>query len=114
MEKHTICKIRDTYQAIKEFETKFEEAFNMSLNEAMLLCLLDEKGASTAGEAAEALCLTASNTSKVIRLVEDKGLLKRSFDKTDRRKIIFCLTKKGETTLNSIKQKDIALPYILQ
>lgn len=35
-----LCKIRDVYRAIAEFETQFIQQYNLSLNEGMLLCAL--------------------------------------------------------------------------
>ena len=35
-----LCKIRDIYRAIAEFEAQFEQAYGLSLNEGMLLCTL--------------------------------------------------------------------------
>lgn len=34
----TLCKIRDMYRAIAEFEIRFEKAYQLGLNEGMLLC----------------------------------------------------------------------------
>ena len=71
----TLCKIRDLYRAIAEFETRFEKAHHLCLNEGMLLCCLSRKKRLSSGEIAEQLGLSNSNTSKVIRSVEDKGYI---------------------------------------
>ena len=63
----TLCRIRDIYRAIAEFEVKFMQEFDLSLNEGMLLCTLLNTPKRTSSEIAEALGLSASNTSKVIR-----------------------------------------------
>ena len=68
----TLCRIRDIYRAIAEFEVKFMQEFDLSLNEGMLLCTLLNTPKLTSSEIAEALGLSASNTSKVIRSVEDE------------------------------------------
>ena len=34
----TLCKIRDVYRAIAEFEVQFTQMYDLSLNEGMLLC----------------------------------------------------------------------------
>ena len=34
----TLCRIRDIYRAISEFEVQFMQEFDLSLNEGMLLC----------------------------------------------------------------------------
>lgn len=40
-----LCKIRDIYRAIAEFEGQFVQQYDLSLNEGMLLCtLLDTPG----------------------------------------------------------------------
>ena len=75
----TLCKIRDLYRAIAEFETRFEKAHHLCLNEGMLLCCLSRKKRLSSGEIAEQLGLSNSNTSKVIRSVEDKGYIERNF-----------------------------------
>ena len=68
----TLCKIRDVYRAIAEFEVQFTQMYDLSLNEGMLLCTLLNTPKLTSSEIAEALGLSASNTSKVIRSVEGK------------------------------------------
>ena len=60
----TLCRIRDIYRAIAEFEVKFMQEFDLSLNEGMLLCTLLNTPKLTSSEIAEALGLSASNTSK--------------------------------------------------
>ena len=91
----TLCRIRDIYRAIAEFEVKFMQEFDLSLNEGMLLCTLLNTPKLTSSEIAEALGLSASNTSKVIRSVEDKKLITRLVGKTDKRQMHFALTPEG-------------------
>ena len=38
----TICMMRDLYKALAEFEAQFEKEYDLSLNEAMILCALQE------------------------------------------------------------------------
>ena len=38
----TICMMRDLYKALAEFEAQFEKEYALSLNEAMILCALQE------------------------------------------------------------------------
>lgn len=56
----TLCRIRDIYRAIAEFEVKFMQEFDLSLNEGMLLCTLLNTPKLTSSEIAEALGLSAS------------------------------------------------------
>lgn len=50
----TLCRIRDIYRAIAEFEVKFMQEFDLSLNEGMLLCTLLNTPKLTSSEIAEA------------------------------------------------------------
>ena len=67
----TLCRIRDIYRAISEFEVQFMQEFDLSLNEGMLLCTLLNTPKLTSSEIAEALGLSASNASK--RFQRDSG-----------------------------------------
>ena len=63
--------------------------YDLSLNEGMLLCTLLNTPKLTSSEIAEALGLSASNTSKVIRSVEEKKLITRLIGKEDKRQMRF-------------------------
>lgn len=40
----TICVMRDVFKAMARFEDAFEKVYQVSLNEAMILCALQEPG----------------------------------------------------------------------
>ena len=107
----TLCRIRDIYRAIAEFEVKFMQEFDLSLNEGMLLCTLLNTPKLTSSEIAEALGLSASNTSKVIRSVEDKKLITRLVGKTE---MHFALTPEGKSRITVIKNSTPEIPALLQ
>lgn len=111
-----LCKIRDMYRSIAEFEARFEECYGLCLNEGMLLCTLSnsEKGQLSSGELAEHMGLTTSNTSKVLRSVEKKGLVNRIMGEKDRRQMYFSLTDTGREALKKIKCSEIELPPLLE
>lgn len=108
-----ICKIRDIYRAISEFEQTFSNQFGICLNEAMVLCALLDRQTMTASELAEVLGVTQSNASKIIRMVEDKAFVDRVFGKEDRRQMLFSLTEAGKEKINVLKCSDIAMPELL-
>lgn len=108
----TLCLIRDLYRAINDFEIKFFEKHNLCLNEGMLLCALQSEEL-TSGEIAEILNLTASNTSKVIRSVEEKGLISRVMGKKDKRQMFFSLSPDGRACLESLRTEKVEMPPIL-
>ena len=75
-----LCKIRDLQRAVHQFESAFEKRYGICLNEGMTLCSLSKTGRLCPGELGELLGLTPSNTSKVLRSVEQKGLVTREHD----------------------------------
>ena len=110
----TLCKIRDVYRAIAEFEVQFTQMYDLSLNEGMLLCTLLNTPKLTSSEIAEALGLSASNTSKVIRSVEGKKLITRLIGKEDKRQMRFSLTTEGKNRISDIKNATFELSGLLQ
>mgnify|MGYP002749742742 CR=1 FL=1 len=96
------CKIRDFYRAITDFETRFEKRYGLCLNEGMLLCCLRQEPRLSSGDIAKQLGLTHSNTSKVIRSVEKKGLIERILGDDDKRQMYFSLTQEGERCLKEL------------
>jgi len=109
----SFCKIRDVYRAIIDFENKMENTHHISLNEGMLLCCLENNDKLASSKIAEQLNLTCSNTSKVIKAVEEKGYITRALDNKDKRSMIFSITPKGMEKLREVENTDIDIPNIL-
>lgn len=109
----TLCTIRDIYRSIREFEEYFQQKHDLSLNEGMLLCSLKEKKLSSS-ELAEALALSGSNTSKVIKSVENKGFIERALGKEDKRQMYFTLTQLGNDILKTIKKEEDEIVSLLK
>lgn len=107
-----LCAIRDVCRSIADYENKFQKVFSMCLNEGMILCCLKESRLSS-GEIAEQINLTCSNTSKLIRSVEEKGYIKRVLGDKDKRQMYFVLTKEGKKILNDIEERDLEISYPL-
>lgn len=97
-----LCRIRDIYRSINDFEVEFFARHGVKLNEAMLLCSLSKMGECSAGQIAELLGLSSSNSSKVITSAENKGLIGRIVGKEDKRQMFFRLTPAGETCIEKI------------
>lgn len=110
---HKLCKIRDIYRIIQEFEQEFENKYNISLNEGMLLCVLSNRGSASSGELAKELGLTCSNTSKIIKSVERKEFIKRVLGEVDKRQMYFTLSENGKKQLTLLKCSDLVIPDIL-
>ncbi len=98
-----LCRIRDIYRLINDFESRIQESHGVGLNEGMLLCSLLTLGKCTSGKIAELLGLTLSNSSKVITSAEKKGLIERMIGTEDKRQMYFVLTERGKDCINNIK-----------
>ncbi len=109
----TLCQIRDVYRAIYDFELNFQHLYDLGLNEGMLLCSLNAQKYSS-HELAGVLGLSKSNTSKVIKSVENKGLIRRIVGKEDKRQMYFMLTELGREKLESIKCAEFSIPESLK
>jgi DNA-binding MarR family transcriptional regulator len=108
----SLCLIRDIYRSIREFEIEFQQKYDLCLNEGMLLCSLGSNKFYS-GEIAEKLGLTNSNTSKVIRSIEDKGFIERILGEGDKRQMYFRLTVTGEDMLREIGCEDQRIKEII-
>ena len=112
---NTICKMRDIYKALSVFETAFEEMYAISLNEAMVLCALREAEKEITSTAiSERTEMAPSHTSKVIRAVEDKGLIRRALGEVDKRQMYFNLTEAGKKRLDELDLDKVEVPEILK
>lgn len=109
----TQCQVRDVYRAIYDFELNFQQLYDLGLNEGMLLCSLNTQKYSS-NELASVLGLSNSNTSKVIKSVEKKGLIRRIVGKEDKRQMYFALTDLGKKKLESIKCAEFDIPETLK
>ena len=107
-----ICTLRNIYKAIGECELQLIKQFGLNLNEAMTLCTLYNQSLC-ASEIAEAAGMQCSQTSKVIKSLEKKGLLERQFGKSDKRNMFFALTSSGKDIQQQITNYDLCIPKIL-
>jgi DNA-binding MarR family transcriptional regulator len=108
-----ICTLRNVYKAISDCEQQLITQFGLNLNETMALCSLSQQPLC-ASELAEAAGMQCSQTSKVIKSLEVKGLIERALGKTDKRNMFFILTEKGDKMLNSIQEYELCIPEILK
>ena len=107
--------MRDLYKALSRFENNFEAVYGVSLNEAMILCSLDEAQQElTSSELAQRTEMTPSHTSKVIGFTEEKGLIERSLGKVDKRQMLFKLSPKGAKLVKEFALDRIQIPTLLR
>lgn len=94
-------------------KTNFSKRHELSLNEGMVLCCLKD-GKLSSGAIAEEMNLTCSNTSKVIKSVEERGYIERILGESDKRQMYFVLTEAGKQKLSDIVTESVDIPEILQ
>lgn len=120
MTREQMQRLRLIYRSIASMEATMQAQYGVNLNEVALLCMLNGCGcgqgstAMTAGEIAEGLGLTCSNSSKVIAHVEKKGLIERRLDKGDKRLMLFTLTRAGIDFARTMRCCELPIPSELQ
>lgn len=102
----SICELKDIYKSLYKFERDFQSQYDMTINEAMVLCYLYNGDTRSAGEICEYIGLSASRVSKVINAVEKYGFIERNISPTDKRQMLFSLTTSGLRKITEMKQSD--------
>lgn len=111
----TICAMRDVFRALTDFESSFEKIYRLSLNEAIILCTLKcstEK--ITATDLSKQTDLSPSHTSKMLRILEEKGLIIRSLGSKDRRQMYFQLSPAGRQRVDTLELDKVEIPELLK
>ena len=102
-----ICKLKDVYKALYNFEKKFAEMNEITINEGMLLCCLKDGKPKSANDLCDFVGLSNSRVSRVINTVETKGYIKREMGATDKRQMIFTLTDSGKQKTKEMQAKNL-------
>lgn len=91
-----ICKLKDIYKALYNFEKNFADKNGITINEGMLLCCLKDGSSKPANELCDFIGLSNSRVSRIINTVESKGYIMREMGTIDKRQMFFTLTDKGK------------------
>lgn len=111
----TICAMREVFRAMTSFETAFEKVYRITLNEAMILCTLkDATEKMTATRVSKSTDLSPSHTSKMLRILEEKGLIIRTLGHEDRRQMYFHLSSAGKQRLSELEMDKVEIPELLR
>ncbi|NDV78870.1 MarR family winged helix-turn-helix transcriptional regulator [Dysgonomonas sp. 511] len=102
-----ICKLKDIYKALYNFEKEFAETNGITINEGMLLCCLKDGKPRSANELCDFVGLSNSRVSRIITAVEDKGYINREMGAVDKRQMIFSLTTKGIEKTKEMQAKKL-------
>lgn len=112
----TICVMRDVFKAMARFEDAFEKVYQVSLNEAMILCALQEASPNnmTATSLSKRTELTPSHASKMLRILEEKELIVRTLGEEDRRLMQFHLSQSGKKLVRQLALEKVEIPKLLK
>lgn len=84
--------------------------FDLSLIEANIISFLyNNPGKDTAGDIVELRLLSKGNVSQGVEMLVGKGLLLRTQDKEDRRKVHLTLSKETEHVTEEMKRRQLML-----
>lgn len=102
-----ICKLKDIYKALYQFEKQFSEYNGITINEGMILCCLKDGKAKAANELCDFIGLSNSRVSRIINTVETKGYITREMGVIDKRQMIFTLTDLGRQKIKEMQAQDM-------
>lgn len=105
--------MRDLIAALNELEANLSDNYGVSLNEAMVLCCIGEDKL-TASTISHNIGLLPPHTSKTLRSIEKKGLVKRSMGTQDKRQMYFKLTPDGKEIIERLRANGVDVPEMLQ
>jgi len=104
-----ICKLKDIYKSLYNFEKEFAEKNGITINEGMILCCMKDGRPRAANELCDFVGLSNSRVSRVINTVEQKGYIKREMGTVDKRQMIFSLTEEGKKKIDEMLKKEMNL-----
>lgn len=105
-----LCKIKEIFKRIHQFEQKLNNELNVTINEAMVLCSLYEI-IKCSGDISADTGISTSRTSRVLLSLEQKGYVIRSFSDTDKRKMMFELSLEGVEKKQEISNIEFNLDF---
>lgn len=102
-----ICKLKDIYKALYNFEKSFAETYQITINEGMILCCMKDGEPKSANQICAFVGLSNSRVSRIINGVEQKEYISRNMGANDKRQMIFSLTELGENKVHSLQKNKI-------
>jgi DNA-binding MarR family transcriptional regulator len=109
-----ICKLKDIYKSLYNFEKEFAERNGITINEGMVLCCMKDGRPRAANELCDFVGLSNSRVSRIITTVESKGYIVREMGTTDKRQMIFSLTEEGKKKIKEMMKQDINLSGLVK
>lgn len=88
--------IKCTWLGISNFYSQISERYELSQASGFVLLNIDSKSGSAATKIAPRMGMQATSLSRILKKMEDDGLIYRKSDKNDRRSVIIHLTQEGK------------------
>ena len=108
----TICRLKDIYKALYNFEKDFVDANGITINEGMILCCMKDGKPKSANEICGFVGLSNSRVSRIINTVEAKGYISREMGAADKRQMIFTLTDIGNEKIRDLESEKLDTKYL--
>ncbi|MDR2948823.1 MAG: winged helix DNA-binding protein [Bacteroidales bacterium] len=109
-----ICKLKDIYKSLYNFEKEFAEKNGITINEGMVLCCMKDGKPKSANELCGFVGLSNSRVSRIINTVETKGYIIREMGAVDKRQMIFTLTEAGSQKIKEMMKQELNLSELVK
>ncbi|RNC64388.1 MarR family winged helix-turn-helix transcriptional regulator [Proteiniphilum sp. X52] len=109
----SICRLKDIYKALYDYEKRFAEETGITINEGALLCCLKDDKPKSANELCDFIGLSGSRVSRIIHTMEEKNFILREIGTSDKRQMIFTLTDTGRKKIREMRKHDIDIHSLL-
>ena len=93
--------IRRVIRAVDLHSRKLSHDYKLTGPQALALKEISSNETITAGELAKRVSLSQATITDIVKRIEQRGLVIRTRDQQDRRKVLISLTEQGEEILNS-------------
>lgn len=95
-------KMAETLKCIYSFEAHLAKKHRLLLNEAIVLCILDEGRTRRSTDLANELGVTYSMMSRTLSAIERHGFVDRAIGPEDKREMHFTITKSGKKMVKDL------------
>ena len=109
-----ICKLKDIYKSLYNFEKEFAEKNGITINEGMILCCMKDGKPKSANDLCGFVGLSNSRVSRIINTVETKGYITREMGVVDKRQMIFTLTEAGMQKIKEMMKQELNLSGLVK
>ena len=107
-DKVTIYKIREAWLNISKLYNEIAHKYDASISMAFILLAIDVDEGTPVTKIAPRMGMEPNSLSRSLKNLEDRGMIKRTRDKVDKRKVYIGLTANGK------KMRELALKAVFR